>query len=51
MEEVYTCQCGYQLWTIKAEGIQCGSCDAVYGVGWLSPHDFNQRRERGDTAT
>lgn len=45
MEEVATCQCGNQKWTIYRDRIQCSKCGEVIEAKYLSPlvYDVNDK--------
>ena len=45
MDEVYTCVCGGQSWSIHEQFIRCVSCNKEYKVKMESPTDFNVRSE------
>jgi hypothetical protein len=40
-ENVYTCTCGNQTWTILENQVQCTACDAVYDCLHTPVKDFN----------
>lgn len=45
MEEVYTCECGCQKWTIYDDRIECEECCEQYWIkGYIMPREFNKNR-------
>lgn len=44
MDEVYTCICGNQKWSIHEQFIRCTKCKAEYKVELESPMIFNADR-------
>jgi len=45
MDEVYTCKCGNQSWTILDGFIRCYDCDQIYDVGVKpEPWEFHNKR-------
>ena len=45
MEEVYTCACGCQSWTIYGLRIECTKCGRSYHLWPKSPSSFNIDKE------
>lgn len=56
MEEVYTCTCGGQEFTIQGSSITCPKCGRIYELMWEvgidgqmeSPEEFNERIRKED---
>lgn len=46
MDEVYTCICGGQTWSIHEGFIRCSSCNKQYGITAESPTNFNESIEK-----
>lgn len=45
MDEVYTCICNGQSWTIHYDFIRCVKCNRKYNILPQSPRSFNEDRE------
>jgi ssDNA-binding Zn-finger/Zn-ribbon topoisomerase 1 len=45
MEEVYTCNCGNQAWTVMGTTIKCPKCGRHYHLKGKDPSGFNSNRE------
>jgi hypothetical protein len=41
MQDVYTCNCGNQMWIITENQVRCTACEAVYACRHTPVREFN----------